>query len=118
MSIHVGFDGEGIGGVRAFPVEEFTGTTKFLVLLDNKKFFAMDNAVAQTIFVPLNAAEPFPIGAEMDFGRKGIGTVQFIDGATGIVKSRDNLFFINARYSAATLKKIAVDEWLLFGDLA
>jgi len=109
----------GGGGTGAFPVEEFTGTAKNLVVADDLKFFAMDNAAAQTVTIPDNAAEPFPIGAEMEFLRENAtGTVTFAVSGAAVLQSRDALVTINARYSAATLKKIAVDEWLLFGDLA
>jgi len=115
----VGGSSGGGGGTGAFPVEEFTGTAKNLVVADDLKFFAMDNAAAQTVTIPDNAAESFPIGAEMEFIRENAtGTVTFAVSGAAVLQSRDALVTINAQYSAATLKKIDTDEWRLIGDLA
>jgi len=104
----------------SFPVVSFTGTVKNLVVADNKKFFILDNAAAQTVIIPENSNEAFPIGAEMEFLRENAtGTVTFmINGGSVVLQSRDGLVEINAQYSAATLKKIDTDEWRLIGDLA
>lgn len=109
-----------IGGEPVpFPVEIFTGTAKNLVVADNLKFFVMDNAAAQTVTIPGNAAEAFPIGAEMEFLRENAtGLVTFAVSGAAVLESRDGLVEINAQYSAATLKKIDTDEWRLIGDLA
>jgi len=110
--------GGGSGGSGAFPVELFTDTAKVLDLGSNKKFFVMDNAVTQTVLIPDNADEALPIGAEIDFIREGVGSVNFLASGAAVVQSRDNLFSINAQYSAVSLKKIGIDEWELVGDLA
>lgn len=110
--------GEGGGGTGAFPVETFTGTAKNLVVADNLTFFVMDNVATQTITIPGNAAEAFPISAEMVFIREDTGIVTFAVTGAAVLESRDALVTINAQYSAATLKKIDTDEWRLFGDLA
>ncbi len=106
-----------IGG-GAFPVEVFNGTAKNLVVTDNSKFFVMDNAGAQTVTIPENDSEAFPIGAEMDFLREGAGSVTFAVSGAAVLQSRSGLVTINDQYSAASLKKIDTDEWRLFGDLA
>jgi len=111
--------GGGGGGSGAFPVEIFTGTAKNLEGGDNLTFFVMDNAAAQTITIPENAAQAFSIGSEMAFLRENAtGTVTFTTSGAAVVQSRGSLLSINAQFSAATLKKIDTDEWRLFGDLA
>jgi len=117
MSIEIDAEVAG-GGSGAFPVEVFTGTAKNLVIADNKKFFVMDNAAAQTITIPENSAEAFPIGAGMDFIREGVGSVTFVVSGAAVLQSRDGLVTINAQYSVVALKKIDTDEWRLTGDLA
>jgi len=117
MSIQID-EGTAGGGSGAFPVDIFTGTAKNLVIADNLTFFVMDNAGAQTITIPENAAEAFPIGAEMEFIREGAGTVTFAVSGSAVLQSRDGLLFLRAQFSAATLKKIDTDEWRLIGDLA
>ncbi len=85
---------------------------------DNLKFFVMDNAATQTVTIPANSVEAFRIGAEMEFIREGAGAVTFAVSGLAVLESRDDLVDINAQYSAASLKKIATDEWRLIGDLA
>lgn len=117
-NLFTGASGGGEGS-RSFPVVVFTGTAKNLVVADNLKFFVMDNAAAQTVTIPENAAEAFPIGAEMEFLRENAtGTVTFTVSGAAMLQSRDNLLSINAQYSVVTLKKIAANEWRLVGDLA
>lgn len=117
MSIQIDLDDGGISGTGAFPVDVFTGTFKLLVVADNERFFVMENAGNQDIFVPTNATEPFPISAEMKFLREDSGTISFISAGGVFIRSKNGLLMVNAQYSAATLKKIGTDEWLLFGDL-
>jgi len=110
--------GGGGSGSGAFPVVDFTGTTKILVVDDNLKYFVMDNAETQTVIIPDNLSEAFPVGAEIHFIREGVGTVTFVISGATTLESRDDLASINAQYSAVTLKKIDTDEWRLIGDLA
>lgn len=110
----------GAGGASTFPVVNFTGIALNLVVADNLKFFVMNSLFPQTVTIPENASESFPISAEIEFIREGAGagTVTFVIAGAAVLQSRDGLVEINSRYSAVTLKKIAVDEWRLFGDLA
>ena len=108
----------GGSGSGSFAVEIFTGTAKNLVVADNLKFHVMDNAAAMTVTIPEDITEDFPIGAEMEFIREGIGTLTFVVAGAVALQSRDGLVTLNARYSAGTIKKIAINEWRLMGDLA
>lgn len=109
--------GGGGSGSGSFPVVSITATNFNLVVTDNLTFFVMDSVPSQTITIPANAAEAFPIGAEMAFIREGIGIVAFIVSGAAVLHSRDGLNIINTRYSAVSLKKIDTDEWRLIGDL-
>jgi len=112
-------DSSTIGEEHAtFAVEIFPGAVKNLVLAENLKFIVMDNAAGQLVVIPENSSVAFPIGAEIEFLREGVGTVTFAITGIVILHSRSDLVDINARYSAAALKKIDTDEWRLFGDLA
>jgi len=102
----------------AFPVVDFTGTSKNLVIADNEKFHVLSNVGTITVTIPDNAAEPFPIGAEMAFLRGDSGTVIFAIPGSDDLDSRDSLVTINAQHSAVTLKKINTTKWVLIGDLA
>jgi len=110
--------GGGGSGTGAFPVEEFLGTAKNLIVADNLKFFVMTNVGVQTVTIPEEVAQDFPIGAEMEFIRNdGAGTVTFAVSGAAVLQSRDSLVIINAQHSVVTLKKIGSDEWRLYGDL-
>lgn len=105
------------GGSGAFPISTITAS-RGLIVADNLQFFVVDSGSPITISIPDNSAEAFPIGAEMEFIREGVGTVTFDAPGVAVLESRAGLVTINAQYSAVTLKKIATDEWRLIGDLA
>jgi len=107
----------GSGGISTFPVVIETNSILNLVVDDNLKFFVMNSPAPQIIIIPENTVETFPVGAEIEFIREGQGTVTFTVFGAAVLQSRDSLLSINARYSAATLKKIDTDEWRLIGDL-
>lgn len=110
---------EFLAPVGSFSVVTITATSLNLVVSDNLKFFVMDNVAAQTIDIPDNSAEAFPIGAEMEFLRENAtGTVTFDAPGAATLQSRDGLLSVNAQYSAVTLKKVGIDDWRLIGDLA
>jgi hypothetical protein len=106
------------GGAGAFPIGSITSDPKNLVITDDLTFFVVNSPGAITINIPDNVDEAFPIGAEMEFIREGVGTVTFAAPGVANLESRAGLVTINAQYSAVTLKKIGLDEWRLIGDLA
>lgn len=101
----------------AFPVEVFTLELLSLVVGDNLKFILMDRGTQQDIHIPENASQAFPIGAEIHFLRKGTGATMFIALGSAVLLSTGGLVKINSQYSAAALKKIAIDTWALIGAL-
>ena len=110
--------GSGSGGGGSFPVVEVVLASLQLVVSDNLTYFVMLAATQQTVIIPENASEPFPIGAEIIIQSEGIGGVMFLTLGAAVLQSRDGLIDIGAQYSAAALKKIDTDEWRLIGDLA
>jgi len=115
IDVEVGGGGGG-GGTGAFTVEVFLGITLGLKGDDNLKFFVMDNASEQNPIV--SSITTLPIGAEIEFIKQGTGpTIRFTATPPMVIRSRGGLIKIDARYSTATLKKVAVDEWRLIGDL-
>lgn len=118
MSIQIDVKRGGVGRSGAFPIAVFTSFSRPLVVADNLKFFIMVGGGDQDIFIESNAVEPFPIGAEMVFLREDTTQVEFFVLGLAVIRSRNGLRKINAQYAAVTLKKIALDEWRLIGDLA
>jgi hypothetical protein len=88
-----------------------------LALSDGGGLVDMTSGVAKAITVDTNANVGFPIGTQIIVVRKGTGTLQ-VSNAVGVtIRSVSGNRFISTQYGAATLVKIASDEWYLFGDL-
>jgi hypothetical protein len=90
-----------------------------LVLADASKMITLTNAAAITLSVPTNASVAFPVGTTIDLAQMGAGkvTVAAVTPGTTTVNATPSLGF-RAQYSAATLIKLATDNWLVVGDLA
>jgi hypothetical protein len=99
-------------------VEEITVSPKNLVVDDNEKFFVMNVAGPASVVIPENAAEEFTIGSEIKFLREATGTVTFSTMGAATLQSKSGFVTIAAQYSVAVLKKIAIDDWRLIGDIA
>jgi len=93
-----------------------TGTSYTLVLADSAKVVTLNNASAITLTVPTNASVAFPIGAQVNLVQLGAGQVTVA--GTPTLRSQGSKLKLNGIYSAATLLKIATDEWVLVGNTA
>lgn len=105
--------------LRAFallsPENVQTGSSYTLVLADAFKLVTMDNAGANTLTVPLNSAEAFPVGTRIDVGQDGAGQTTLV--ATGGVTLRTpETLKLRKQWAKATLIKRATDTWDLIGD--
>jgi|GEM_PF-3623856 len=92
-----------------------TGTTYTAALTDAFKTVTMDNASANTFTIPANAAVAFAVGDRIDVVMLGAG-VTTIEGDTGVTVNGVSAGSGDlARYGAASLLKIATNEWLVIG---
>ncbi len=88
-----------------------------LVLGDASKLILMTSGSANTVTVPLNATQAFPIGTKIYLAQMGAGTTTVA--ATGGVTIRSSrTLAARAQYSELMLTKIATDTWLLSLDTA
>lgn len=87
-----------------------------LALTDAGKTVEQTGASAATVTVPPNSAVVFPIGTVVDVLQYGAGQVTIAAGAGVTVRTPASLT-TKARYSRASLRKRAADEWILSGDL-
>jgi hypothetical protein len=94
-----------------------TGTTYTLVLTDSAKVVTLNNASAIALTVPTNASVAFAIGSQVNLVQLGAGQVT-VGGASVTLRSQGSKLKLNGQYSAATLLKIATDEWVLVGNTA
>ena len=88
-----------------------------LVLADGGKMVEMDNAAANNLTVPLNSAVAFPIGTQILISQYGAGQTMIVATGGVTIRSKGGNLKLSSQYSAATLVKVAADEWYLFGDL-
>ena len=88
-----------------------------LVAGDANKMVEMNVATANNLTVPLNSSVPFATGTIIDVVQYGAGQTTIVATGGVTIRSANNWLKINARYGAATLVKIATDEWYLFGNL-
>jgi hypothetical protein len=99
-----------------------TGTTYTLAIGDRSGIVTMDNAVANTLTIPLNSSVAFPVGTLITVTMLGAGTTT-IAGATGVTLAGNGGSVsagscdIQTRYNTATLLKIATDQWVVSGDV-
>jgi hypothetical protein len=94
------------------------GTTYSLILTDAHKLVTLNNAASITATVPANATVAFEIGDQVNLLQLGAGQVT-VAGAAGVtIRSQGSKLKLNGQYSAATLVKIAENEWVLIGNTA
>lgn len=94
-----------------------TGTSYTFAKSDSGNVCTFNNAAATTVTVPPNSSVAFDIGTQIDAIQIGAGKVTIAQGSGVTIHSIDSNKAISARYGAATLLKIATDEWVLFGSL-
>lgn len=113
---------QGSGRVETIEPEIVTlnsqsGTAYTLALTDKAGMVRMSNAGANTLTVPANATVAFTIGTQILILQEGAGQTT-ISPAVGVtILSADNAFNTRVQYSVATLIKVAINTWLLSGDL-
>jgi hypothetical protein len=110
-------DIEGTGRAKqGMPMNSISSASATISSGWNGYFFGLEAAC--TLTIPTNASDPIPVGAEFVFWQIGAGTVTFTPAGGVTLRSKDGNTDIGGQYAAVSLKKIATDTWVLFGDLA
>jgi hypothetical protein len=94
-----------------------TGTTYTLALTDDGRPVEMNNAAANVVTIPPNTV-PFPIGAVVEVCQLGAGQTTIVNGAGVVLRAPGNRLKLTAQYSTASLRKRAINEWVVAGDLS
>ena len=113
-----GYDSKYITGAELTNITIDNKTASYtLVLADANKLIEVNNASANTLGVPLNSTDAFPIGTQILVAQQGAGqtTITPVSGVT--LRSSGGKLKIAAQYGVATLIKRATDEWYVAGDL-
>lgn len=100
------------------PVKVIAAAAYTPVLADAGKYLRFTSTGSSALTVPANASEAFPIGTDIAVEQSNTGAVSLVadSGVTINVANGFNLK-TGGQYSVISLKKVAADEWTLFGNL-
>jgi hypothetical protein len=88
-----------------------------LVLSDKDKLIEMNSSSSNTLTVPLNSSEAFPVGSQINILQTGTGQTTIAPVGGGVTINATPGLKLRARWSSATLIKRAENVWVLAGDL-
>lgn len=88
-----------------------------LTLTDVNKVIEMNVAGANDLTIPPNSSVAFPVGSLIEVMQYGAGQTTLVPGAGVTIRSSGGKLKIAAQYGAASLRKIATDEWHAVGEL-
>ena len=94
-----------------------TGTAFTPALTDAGDVITMDNAAANVLTIPTNAAVAFAVGAQLDITQLGAG-VTSVTGDTGVTVNgvSAGTGALAAQFGSVTALKLATNTWLLTGN--
>ncbi|KRG53617.1 hypothetical protein [Stenotrophomonas nitritireducens] len=105
---------EGVGAA----IVEITGSAYTLGLQNMNRFNPCNNATAQTITIPPQSSVAWPNDIQLEGAQTGAGAVTFVAGpGVTLRKSSDITATTKNQYSPWGLKRIGLNEWLLFGKM-
>ena len=112
-----------MNGLVAFTLNAQTGTTYTAVSTDQYQVLVtMDNASANTFYIPTDATYNFPVGTAITVYMKGAGvtTITATTPATTTVVSAGAVAGspVLARYKSAVAVKLAANSWVVLGSVA
>jgi hypothetical protein len=95
-----------------------SGTSRTLGLTDKGKDIRCTSSSATTVTVPPNSSVAFPIGSVVTLTQAGTGQVSVAEGSGVTVNFAASLTATTAeQFAVVQIKKVATDEWDLFGHL-
>lgn len=112
-----------MNGLVAFTLNAQTGTSYTTVSTDQYQVLVtMDNASANTFYIPTDATYNFPVGTAITVYMKGAGvtTITATTPATTTVVSAGAVAGspVLARYKSAVCVKLAANSWVVLGSVA
>lgn len=112
-----------MNGLVAFTLNAQTGTTYTALSTDQYQVLVtMDNASANTFYIPTDATYNFPVGTAITVYMKGAGvtTITATTPATTTVVSAGAVSGspVLARYKSAVCVKLAANSWVVLGSVA
>ena len=115
---YVGSPGAGyvgsLGGFNSIqPINIQTGTSYVIQSSDAGKVIEFLGSAPATLTIPTDSALFFSIGQRVDIVQGGAGSVFFVGSPGVFIDTADGVNFLNLQYTAASLLKVANNEWLL-----
>lgn len=99
-------------------IVDITTTTATLGLEHVNRFVRCNNASAQTITIPPQSSVAWPDNVQLEGCQYGAGAVTFAAGSgVTIRKASDITLTTGGQYKVWGLKRIGINEWLLFGGM-
>ena len=101
------------------PVVGVTGASNTLALTHAGKFLKCSHTAAMTITIPAQATVAWPDYTQIEGAQYGNGAVTFV-GASGVTLRKKATVSAksNGLYSVFGLKRLGLNEWIMFGDLS
>jgi hypothetical protein len=99
-------------------VTTISGAAHTAALADVDGYLRFTNAGAVTLTIPANADAAFPVGAELHLVQAGAGTVTIAPASGVTVNSHGGDLSLAGPHAAATVKKVAANEWDAIGKFA
>jgi hypothetical protein len=106
--------GSGSGSVSAPNAQ--TGAAYTLELTDAPGGVTMNNAAANTVTIPPNSTVDFPVGTVIPVCQIGAGQTTIVAG-TGVTVVNASSLACRVQNSVIGLWQIAVNSWVVFGDV-
>jgi len=76
-----------------------------------------NNASANTVTIPPNSAVPAALGQQIFIASIGAGQTTLVAGAGVLLRTSSPGLKLTGQYSGLSGVQIAINEWLIFGDL-
>ena len=88
-----------------------------LELVDASKTILLNASSPMTLTIPSNSSVAIPIGYQYNFIEIGPARTTFSPASGVTVGSKNSQLFLDGTYSKGTLVKVAIDSWVLYGDV-
>ena len=107
------------GGINIANVQNEAAATRTLGLADINAHLVFSSASAVTVTIPANAGVAFPIGSTIDLEQMGAGQVAVAaEAGVTINKPAGRTAATASQFAVVRLRKVALNTWTLFGELA
>lgn len=102
---------------KLLEVNAQTGASYTITASDVGKLVTFDNAGPVTVTVPANSSESLPVGFSVLLAWIGTGAVTIAEEDSNVVIVTPETLMLRKEGAQAALVKVAVDTWLLDGNL-